>query len=405
MTLEAFKEAVKKDGWVIVRGNGYIYFKRRDPSRAYNQGDVISCGTKDPETAMEKIRGWLIHGFPAREKDDPETVGFLYSFWNEESKYFKSAVYEGRHFTRAYINQNRQFIRVYVQPFFKSSKLSELSEKKLDDFITWLFSYRKKLGGPLSGQTITRIKSGVFVALKWGRQEGIIRQPIDFSIVHPKIGRFGRVNRGILTQAETARLLSYEWPNKKIYVAFCIAVYCGLRIGEIRALRIGDIRNGFIVVSRSCNDTDGIKCPKNGKSRIVPCADSLLRILNEYINEIPEAERKEENLLLTYGDNIPLERGSCLRGFYTAMKHCGIERERENPLTGEREKICFHSLRHQTATRWVESGIDLRLIASAMGHTVQILQHYSDHVKNADMESLRAELMEADKLDAVKLIE
>ena len=64
MTLEAFREAVKKDGWLIILKGGYIYFKRRDLSKPENQGYTYSCHTKDPEEAMKRIQDWILHGFP-----------------------------------------------------------------------------------------------------------------------------------------------------------------------------------------------------------------------------------------------------------------------------------------------------------------------------------------------------
>ena len=82
------------------------------------------------------------------------------------------------------------------------------------------------------------------------------------------------------------------------------------------------------------------------------------------------------------------------------MKECGIERTRIDRFTGERVEICFHSLRHQTATRWVKSGMDARLVAKAMGHSVRMLEHYSDHFDFEDMETLRRGLAETNALGA-----
>ena len=216
------------------------------------------------------------------------------------------------------------------------------------------------------------------------------------------MGRRPIRNRGILTQEETLKLLSHKWSDRRAYLAFCIAVNCGLRVGEIRALKIGHInREGFLLITNSFNDVDGLKCTKTGKNRVVPCPDSLMSLIVDYIYSLPEEERADDRFLLTDdGGERPLGKGFCIKKFYTAMRECGIKRERANPLTGEMEYICFHSLRHQTATRWVESGLDVRLIAKAMGHTVDMLSHYSDHFNLHDMDSLRAGLVSHNSLGA-----
>lgn len=410
MTLEMFKEAVKKDGWIIVQKNKYIYFKRRDPSKAYNQGAMYSCRTTDMEEAMETIKKWIAYGFPEtkeeRKKNDVSFVDYLKSFWDEESLYFKSAAIEGRHWNKNYIKNNQQYIRCFIQDFFKDMRLSYVNENILNRFFDSLIMYKSdRTGRHLAGCTINKIKSGVLLPLKWGRRKGIIKQVIDFVSVCPGISDKATRNRGILTIEETAKLLLHDWTDRKAYIGFCIAVNCGLRVGEIRALKIGSVQNGFLIVNHSYNDTDGIKSTKTGKSRIVPCPDDVLQLINNFISDLPPELRESECFLFAddFKPSEPVGKSFFITRFYTAMRQCGIKRERENPLTGEKEVIVFHSLRHQTATRWVESGIDLRLIAEAMGHNVEMLQHYSDHLGKNDMAILRHELAESNKLGAANI--
>lgn len=399
MTFEMFREAVRKDGWVIVRKDGYIYFKRRDTSRADNQGSLYSCHTKDTEKAMETIKQWIVGGFPktrAEKKVDMLFSDFLYSVWNLESDYFRNAELEGRHMTKSYIEQSRRFVRVYVEDFFKGIRVSKVNENLLNKYFDWLYACKSKhTGRPLARSSIARIKECLLTALKWGRRKGIVEQPIDFLIVCPNISRKPVMARGILTPEETARLILHKWDSKKAYIAFCIAVNCGLRVGEIRALKMSSVGRGYLIVTNSFNDVDGLKSTKNGKSRIVPCPDDVLNLIAEYVSELPENERQSDCYLLSNDiyENQPLEKGYCIKRFYRAMRQCGIERVRTNPLTGQKEYICFHSLRHQTATRWVESGLDIRLIAQAMGHTLEMLEHYSDHFNINDTEKLRSGLL------------
>ena len=400
MDLEVFKDAVKGEGWVIRRKGGYICFKRRDVTKPNNQGAVYSCHTKDEQEAIKIIKQWLVSGFPQtaeERKNDVTFAEYLLSFWREDSLYFKNAVYEGRHVTKQYIARNLLYAEKYVVEYFKDIRLSEINEKILNDYFDWLIERGcLRTNKPLARGSIVAIKSCILPPLKWGRRKGIIKQVIDFLMICPNISRKPIYKRGILSAEETLTLLNHKWHNIKAYIAFCIAVNCGLRVGEIRALKIGSFRKGFIIVSHSFNDFDGLKCTKTGNARVVPCPDIVLLLIAEYIQTLPEEERGSDCYILTYDKDasMPLQVNFCKDNFYAEMLRCGIKRSRINELTGEEETICFHSLRHQTATRWVESGLDLRLIASAMGHSVKMLEHYSDHLGIADMESLRNGLLE-----------
>lgn len=407
MTLEMFKEAIKKDGWISIRSGGYIYFKRRDLSKFDNQGKVYSCHTKNIDVAMETIKGWLIHGFPLTGKEKENDIFFndyVYSFWQDESDYVLSAEREGRSITKRYIYDSRLLYKRHCEQFFKNKKLSEINETILNDFIKFLFSSKTKSGGLLSNGTIKRIKNIVLVAVRDGRKKGIIKQLIDFSVIESNIKHVAIKPRGILTKEEVLMLVNHEWSNKSAYLGFLIAVTCGLRIGEIRALKIGSIQNGFLIVSHSINSVDGFKCTKTGKSRLVPCPETLLKLIADYVETLPESERGLDKFLFLdiFSKNaMPFSNDFFKYSFYKSMKECGIERIRENPFTGKKEYICFHSLRHYVATKWVETGIDLRLIAAAMGHSVAMLQHYSNHLQLNDMQKLKSQLTACGALPSV----
>ena len=408
MDLEIFRNAVKSEGWIIKRKDGFFYFKRRDTSKAYNQGVTYSCKTRDAQEAIKTIQKWIVKGFPETRKEKKNAILFidyLYSFWADDSSYVSGAAMEGRHITKSYTRQCRNYIRLYAEDYFKNTKLEDVNESNLNGFFDHVMTLRsKKTRNKYSASVLGNLKTVVLVPLRIGRQKGIIKHIIDFSIVFPHLSHRPQTDRGILTPEETTKLILQDWYSKKAYIAFCIAVNCGLRLGEIRGLRIGCIKDGFIIVNRSYNDIDGLKCPKNGHTRIVPCPDDLLRIIREYVETLPEDERGEDCFLLTHDMDAskPISKMHCRDSFYRELELLNIPRFRINALTGQTEKICFHSLRHQTATRWVESGIDLRLVASAMGHTVKMLEHYSDHLDGNDIKRLRQSLINCHALGIEK---
>lgn len=197
-----------------------------------------------------------------------------------------------------------------------------------------------------------------------------------------------------MTETEEKSLLDYKWENKKAYLGFEIAYYCGLRLGEIRALRFSDFVNGFIKVKRAYNDIDKLKETKTGACRSVPCPDSLVKQIFDFKKENKLMDRD----LIFYNTSnkaIPVDENYFTRNFYSVLKKLKIPRIRFNSETNLTETICFHSLRHQTATRWVSSGLDLRVIAKAMGHSPLILQQrYSNHYDQEIMNDFRKKLIE-----------
>ena len=68
----------------------------------------------------------------------------------------------------------------------------------------------------------------------------------------------------------------------ELYYPVQIAAFCGLRAGEIAALTQGDIKDGFISVTKSklhVGGQDYIKSTKTGNKRRVPCPPELFKSL------------------------------------------------------------------------------------------------------------------------------
>ncbi|WP_041610293.1 tyrosine-type recombinase/integrase [Treponema brennaborense] len=73
-----------------------------------------------------------------------------------------------------------------------------------------------------------------------------------------------------------------------------LAMYTGMRAGEIQTLRVEDIHEDYILVAHSWDDYIGIKSTKNGEDRPVPISkklhDALLQRLEfnpwEIVNKV-----------------------------------------------------------------------------------------------------------------------
>lgn len=135
-----------------------------------------------------------------------------------------------------------------------------------------------------------------------------------------------------------------------------VAAYTGLRLGELLALRWGDIdfAGAKIVVQRAISD--GVETTtKSGKVRRVPLPDQAVGALNRL------SRRKDftsaEDLVFCNIFGRRLDRYSLRDRFNDARKAAGLR-----PLR-------LHDLRHTYGSLLARAGIDLVTIQAAMGHS------------------------------------
>mgnify|MGYP004612414529 CR=1 FL=1 len=326
----------------------------------------------------------------------------MQSFWDLNSDYVKTALYEGRHITLMNIKKNQSILKNHVRPYFKefyqNLKVKNVTEDILNQFFkSRLICKCKNYDRVLSTGFLKKIKTCLVTPLKWAETNRFISNKLDFNIIFPKLTSIEVYHRGILSVDEQIRLLNYDWRCSKAYLAFFVAINTGLRLGEIRALRIGDVQNDFIKVKRAYNDYDKVKTTKTGVTRTVPSSRLVYKRVQQYIKTLPKEFQDEKCYIFSSSKNPmePIDENFCTRNFYRAMDELGIKRIRYNYESDKMESICFHSLRHQTATRWVSSGVDQRLIAKALGHSTYILQQrYSNHFDEKMMSELALELEE-----------
>lgn len=136
----------------------------------------------------------------------------------------------------------------------------------------------------------------------------------------------------------------------------------GLRVGELLALRRGDVnlKNKMIKVMG-----------KGAKERKVPLGDFALQYLIDYLHKVREKSLGKDSpylFLNKYGK--PLSR----QYFFKMIRKYALE-------AGLTKTISPHTLRHCFATHMIEGGAELRAVQEMLGHTnistTQIYTHMS----------------------------
>lgn len=158
--------------------------------------------------------------------------------------------------------------------------------------------------------------------------------------------------------------------------AIQLALWTGIRQGELLALEVGDFQRDFsrLYIHRS----QGSNTTKNGKSRYIPVRGPVLELVEELIESSKTAKRSR----LFY--DLDKERIKAL--WRKLRKAMHLEKDVE---------FVFHALRHTSATRLTRMGASTRHVQEWLGHAdIKTTQRYT-HLASDDLDQL-AELVAAD---------
>lgn len=285
---------------------------------------------------------------------------------------------EGKIKSKTLDNYRRQ-LRVHLIPMLGDYPVREITTDVLQDFVTCLEDEVE-----LSPATIRNIFGRLTTVFKKAHEDGMILENPCTNVVLPKSNTRAGEALNQLEQEKLEAALVHENETKRL--AIHIALYGGLRISEIVALKWKDIdlENGFIYVRHSFqrisqNTTDGSKKtslflgkPKSMKSvRSVPMNDLLIEAMNAYYEGLEPWQKKDELFVISKETGCFYDVRTIQRFFNDVCIKAGIGHHH------------FHDLRHTFATNAKACGVDIQLISEILGHaqtktTMDIYIHPSD---------------------------
>jgi len=168
--------------------------------------------------------------------------------------------------------------------------------------------------------------------------------------------RFERNLVTFLTEAEAQALLAAcdrrSWTGKRDHAMLLLAIQTGLRISELRALTVDDVRFG----PGPHVHTVG----KGRKERCTPLLPATVKILKTWLRERGGAP----------GEPLfPTRTGTALSRDAIEHRVAGYLTQARNDCPSLRTKnVTTHTLRHTAAMRLLQSGIDVTVIALWLGH-------------------------------------
>lgn len=211
-----------------------------------------------------------------------------------------------------------------------------------------------KLKSGLSETTINNVLTFINTCLKYGNiQYGL---PI-VNIIYLKQSR---KEMRVLSVEEQRTLTKYLLKDIDSYkLGVLTALYTGMRIGELCALKWGDIKDGTIAIKKTMqrlqapgNTTKLIigETKTNDSTRVIP--------VPECISEQIEQLRKDDDQYFLSRLYLPVVEPRVIQyQFKKYLRECHIENAN------------FHSLRHTFATRCVECNVDIKTLSELLGHS------------------------------------
>ena len=374
---------IKRD----VEGRKLFYARFLD-----EEGAVIatrSTGTDDERKAIKKALAILKTIPKSPLKQDPLFVDFLLGFWTRDSEFVRLRELDGHRLSSAYIDKTRLYIESLIKTHepFKKLRLTQVTPRVLDK---WKLAVGQSNA---SRKGINHALNGIRVALRWAFTRGYISSDPTLSF---KYIAYKPHEKGALSSLEMKQVEALEWPDIRQKAAIVLGFSCGLRRGEIRALRWRhiDFDSNVIRVTENYTDDDGMKEPKAGSYRLIPIFGTVLDILTELKRTNPYGGEQEDFVFPNVLRDKPLAAITLKRGFERIMDAIGIDKNAR-----AKRKLSFHSMRHSFVTRAREAGLSDFIVAALSGHkTSQMTEHYSHQTMTA-VESARGSLEAAFKQD------
>jgi integrase len=253
-----------------------------------------------------------------------------------------------------------------IVPLLGAVVLPKLKPAQISDaYAKALAKGRRDGEGGLSPRTVHHmhviLKGALAQAVKW---ELLVRNPAE-AVDAPKVAHTAMQTYNL---AQTAELIETA-RGERIFVPTILAVLCGLRRGEIAALRWGnvDLASGQLAVVQSAEQTRAgvrYKEPKSGRARTVALSGTVVSELKAH--RIQQAQQllivgkrlSDEDFVVAQADGSPLRPHSL-----------GQEWVRFLARDANLPRIRFHDLRHAHATHLLASGVHPKVASERLGHS------------------------------------
>ena len=258
-----------------------------------------------------------------------------------------------------------EIVHKNIAPLIGGVLLSKLKPMTVSEAYTKALNSGRRDGtGGLAPRTVHHLhrvlKQALAQAVRW---QVLTRNPVD-AVDPPKVERSTMTTYDMV---EIAELLSIV-RGSRIFIPALLAVLCGLRRGEISALRwrAVNLDAGQLSVVESAeqmNNSVRLKEPKGGRARTVALPASVVAELR--LHRLQQAEG-----LLRLGVGLSDDSFVAAHADGAMMQPTFITHEWVRLIAGSgMTRLRFHDLRHSHATALLASGIHPKVASERLGHS------------------------------------
>jgi integrase len=303
-------------------------------------------------------------------------------FWLPDSPYVREcALVKKKPLSVDYVIMNHENVRRHIEPFpaFQSITLRSLTPGIIRDWMTWAASNGR------SGRSINTALQAMRIPVRYAlAREELDRDPFRNIKDAPESMR----EKGILSLAEVSRIIAAPVTDPRTRLAVLLGLLCGLRRGEVRGLRWGDIADGIITVCSNYQDREGLKAPKCGSNRRVPVPGSVQSALDAVYALFGSPGLEEYVMAGPITSDKPLSTKYFQRALSGEL--CAIRILRDEQ---KQRNITFHGLRHTYITLRRLAGITDMEIQALAGHkSGAMMQRYSHPTQVLNFAATREKL-------------
>lgn len=349
------------NGHVRQRGAGkwYAVIDARDPRTGQRKRKWIALsnctGKRQAQLACAKLIAEMQSGGLAIEAAKTSLEEYLKRWLDDVRRRISPRSHE----------RYAEIVHKNIIPRLGSVKLARLQPAHISAAYTEaLVSGRRDGKGGLSPRSVHHIhrilKQALRHAVRW---QLLTRNPAD--AVDPS--KVERKSLQTYDLSQTATLITALRPTR-MFVPALLGVLCGMRRGEIAALRWKNVNldAGSLAVVESAEQTATevrYKEPKSGRARIVSLSATA-------INELKAWKSAQAQEFLRFGDRPDAETFVVTQADGRPLQPRSITHEwvRLLPLTGL-PRIRFHDLRHAHATHLLGAGVHPKIASERLGHS------------------------------------
>lgn len=342
------------------RGEAAVYLKPATATRKATWVAAVSQGV-DPKTgkrirkflygatkadAQAKLLRHLVeHGGPKARRSSAMPLSDFLTGWLESVRASKSA-----NTARSY----EQLVRLHVLPHVGSVRLDAFSPTDADR----LFADLASAGASKSMQA--KVYTVLRAALNQAKKQDLIATSPLEKVTPP---RHKRPAITALSLKQVDALLT-KAKGHRLEALFVLAVMCGLRQGELFAMRWSDIDfdSRVLSVRSSLQEIDGeltVVEPKSKRSRRrIELSNRAIAALRERKRIAEPGDATREGFVFTSARGELLRKSNFLRReFYPLLDEAKLPRT-----------VRFHDLRHSCASMMLLQGTNPKVVQELLGH-------------------------------------